>query len=57
MPEANGYFVYRDGNDAALNSVRVTDTQYVDIGLTNGRAYTYTVAPVGKDGRASIRRT
>jgi hypothetical protein len=52
MPEANGYFVYRDGSAVALNSAPVTNTQYDDIGLTNGRVYNYTVAPAGKDGQA-----
>ena len=49
---ASGYFVYRDRSEVPLNVTPITGTQYEDIGLTNGRVYTYTVAPVGKDGRA-----
>lgn len=52
MPGASGYFVYRDGNEAPLNAKPVMDTKFEDIGLTNGRAYSYAVAPAGKDGRA-----
>lgn len=52
MAGASGYFVYRDGNEAPLNAAPVTNTRFEDIGLTNGRVYTYTVAPAGKDGRA-----
>ena len=49
---ARGYFVYRDGSPDPLNAKPLTETTYQDIGLTNGRTYTYTVAPVGTDGEA-----
>ncbi len=52
MVGASGYFVYRDGNEAPLNAVAVMDTRFEDIGLTNGRVYSYAVAPADKDGRA-----
>ncbi len=45
---AGGYFVYRDKSDAPLNLIPITGTQYIDIGLTNGKVYTYTVAPAGE---------
>jgi hypothetical protein len=43
---ATGYFVHRDGGREPLNVKPVAETRYMDIGLTNGRVYTYTVAPV-----------
>jgi hypothetical protein len=49
---ASGYFVYRDASPTPLNAKPLTGTTYQDIGLTNGRTYTYTVAPVGPDGKA-----
>jgi hypothetical protein len=52
MPEARGYFVYRDGSDVALNIVPLANTQYDDVGLTNGKSYTYSVAPADVDGLA-----
>ena len=45
---ASGYFVYRDRSEMPLNSTPITGSQYEDIGLTNGRVYTYTVAPAGE---------
>ncbi|MGB8644259.1 MAG: fibronectin type III domain-containing protein [Anaerolineae bacterium] len=47
-----GYFVYRDGSPTPLNTQPITGTTFQDIGLTNGRTYTYTVAPAGPDGKA-----
>ena len=52
---ASGYFVYRDGNANPLTVKPITTTHYLDIGLTNGRTYTYTVAPVSADGTAGAR--
>jgi len=49
---ASGYFVYRDRSDVSLNSTPTTGTQYEDIGLTNGKAYTYTVAPADEGMKA-----
>ena len=44
--EATGYFVHRDGGRDPLNVKAIAETRYMDMGLTNGRVYTYTVAPV-----------
>jgi fibronectin type 3 domain-containing protein len=49
---ASGYFVYRDRSDAPLNATPVTATSYEDIGLTNGKVYTYTIAPAGAGAQA-----
>lgn len=49
---ASGYFVYRDRSEVPLNATPITGTQYEDIGLTNGRTYTYTVAPAGEGTQA-----
>jgi hypothetical protein len=43
---ATGYFLHRDGGRDPLNVKAIAETRYIDIGLTNGRVYTYTVAPV-----------
>ncbi|MDQ6695172.1 MAG: fibronectin type III domain-containing protein [Chloroflexota bacterium] len=40
---ASGYLVYRNGGSTPLNSTPITATTYIDIGLSNGRIYTYTV--------------
>ena len=48
---AAGYSVYRDGGSTPLNPTPVTVTRYEDIGLSNGRTYTYTVAPVDASGK------
>ena len=48
------YNVYRDDGTTPLNAEPLTATQYRDMGLTNGRIYTYTLAAVdsaGKEGR------
>jgi hypothetical protein len=47
---AAGYLVYRDGSKEPLNPTPVTETKYEDIGLTNGRTYTYQVATVDAAG-------
>jgi hypothetical protein len=47
---ATGYFVYRDGGKDPLNPTPVTETKYADIGLTNGRAYKYEIAPTDSAG-------
>jgi hypothetical protein len=52
---AHGYFVYRDGGKAPLNPTPVTETSYDDIGLSNGRAYRYEVAPVDAAGTPGKR--
>lgn len=44
--DATGYFVRRDGERGPLNVKPISETRYIDIGLTNGRVYTYTVTPV-----------
>jgi len=51
VPGAGGYFVFRDNNSTPLNPTPIAEPQYEDIGLTNGRAYTYTVAAVTPDGQ------
>jgi hypothetical protein len=43
---ASSYSVHRDGGRDPLNARPLTETRYTDIGLTNGRVYTYTVAPI-----------
>lgn len=53
--DAGGYFVYRDGNADPLTDKPLTTTTYQDIGLTNGRSYTYTVAVVSADGTIGAR--
>lgn len=47
---AAGYQLFRDGADRPLNAELITDTRYQDIGLTNGRTYTYRVVAVSADG-------
>lgn len=54
MPGAASYNVYRDGSTTPLNADPLIATQYQDVGLTNGRIYTYTIAAVdsaGKEGQ------
>ena len=55
LPEARGYLVYRGGRAESLNHAPVTYTQYEDIGLTNGKVYTYTVVAVDAAGQAFWR--
>lgn len=52
---ASGYSVYRDGNSVPLNPVAITETRYEDIGLSNGRTYTYAVAIVDAAGKPGVR--
>jgi|GEM_PF-4089636 hypothetical protein len=52
---ARGYFIFRDNGSLPLNPTPTTDTHWQDIGLTNGRTYTYTIAPVNQDGQAGPR--
>ncbi|MFQ3648355.1 MAG: fibronectin type III domain-containing protein [Anaerolineae bacterium] len=47
---AAGYQIFRDAADRPLNAELITDTRYQDIGLTNGRTYTYRVVAVSADG-------
>jgi hypothetical protein len=49
---ARGYFVFRDNSSIPLNPTPMTDTHFQDIGLTNGRTYTYAIAPVNQDGQS-----
>lgn len=48
---AVGYAIYRDGNSTPLNSAPITATSYSDIGLSNGRTYTYTVSIMDAGGK------
>jgi hypothetical protein len=55
IADAAGYFVYREGGKDPLNPAPVTETRYTDIGLTNGRTYTYQVAPADAAGLPGTR--
>ncbi len=55
VPGAVGYMVYRDGNNTPLNPAPITTTNYSDIGLSNGRAYTYAIGVVGAGGKPGSR--
>lgn len=48
---AAGYFVFRDGSSAPLNPTPITATSYLDIGLSNGRTYTYTISVADGGGK------
>ena len=50
-----GYNVYRDGSSVPLNAVALAETRYDDIGISNGRVYTYTVAAVDQAGQIGAR--
>lgn len=52
---ARGYFIFRDNSSIPLNPTPMTDTHWEDIGLTNGRTYTYTIAPLNQDGQTGPR--
>ena len=54
VPGAGGYSVFRDNSSTPLNPTPISETQYEDIGLTNGRTYTYIVAAVTPDGRTGL---
>ena len=47
---ASGYYVYRDGSATPLNATSLAERQYSDIGLTNGKSYTYQVAALDQAG-------
>lgn len=51
VPGARGYFVFRDNSSTPLNPTPLAEARFEDIGLTNGRTYTYTVALVNPDGQ------
>ena len=51
VSDAAGYFIFRDGNEQPLNPKPLTETGYDDIGLTNGRTYTYTLAVADSSGK------
>lgn len=51
VPGARGYFVFRDNSSTPLNPTPLAEARFEDIGLTNGRTYTYTVAAVNPDGQ------
>ena len=55
VPGASGYYVYRDGGATALNATPISEAQYVDIGLTNGRSYAYQIAAVDQAGLSVAR--
>ena len=47
---ATGYFVFRDGSERPLNLTPLQDASYLDIGLTNGRTYTYQIVAIDENG-------
>jgi len=51
IPGAVSYNVYRDDSTTPLNAEPLTATQYQDVGLTNGRTYTYTIATIDSAGK------
>jgi len=53
VPGARGYFVFRDNSSTPLNPTPLAEARFEDIGLTNGRTYTYTVTAVNPDGQMS----
>jgi len=48
---AVGYVVFRDEAQTPLNALVLTETSYLDIGLSNKRAYRYAVAAVDAQGQ------
>jgi hypothetical protein len=50
---AASYFIYRDGSNVPLNPTAIAETRYTDIGLSNGRTYTYTVGILNAAGKPS----
>lgn len=54
-PDARGYLIFRDGNAKPLNTAPISNLSYDDIGLTNGRTYTYSVAALDATGQISAR--
>ena len=55
VPNAAGYVIHRDGNQTPLNPAPLTETTFEDIGLTNGKAYAYTVSAVDASGNILLR--
>src|SRR5260221_3403585 len=55
VPSAAGYLVYRDGSQVPLNPKPMTVPAYEDIGLTNGRIYSHTVAAVDTSGKTILQ--
>ena len=51
IPGAVSYNVYRDNSTTPLNADPLNTTQYQDVGLTNGRIYTYTIAAIDSSGK------
>jgi hypothetical protein len=52
---ATGYLVYRDGNAIPLTPQPVTGSTFEDIGLTNGRTYSYVVVAADPAGTPARR--
>lgn len=52
---ARGYVVFRDNSSAALTSKPLTEPRFEDVGLTNGRTYTYTIAWLDQNGQIGAR--
>jgi len=52
---ATGYLVYRDGNATPLTPKPVTGSTFEDIGLTNGRTYSYVVVSTDATGTPARR--
>jgi hypothetical protein len=55
VPDAQGYFIYRDGNAIPLNVAPIPDTIYEDVGLSNGRPYRYGIVAVDRAGHSVSR--
>ena len=55
VPGARGYFVFRDAGSAALTSTPISTTTFLDIGLTNGRTYRYSITVVDAVGQSLMR--
>jgi hypothetical protein len=51
QPGARGYFVFRDGASQPLHTDALTTLTYEDIGLSNGRVYSYSVAIADAQGK------
>lgn len=55
VPNAHSYNVYRDGGKMPLNASALTATSFDDLGLTNDRTYTDTVAALDASGTSLTR--
>ena len=51
QPGARGYFVFRDGATQPLHPDALTTPTYEDIGLTNARVYSYSIAIADAQGK------